>query len=125
MATATLTIIAVTFALPDKFITASYYDGTSVWVGTDDGEIHKFTRSTGAYVGKVAQLEGKILCLAVTGTQLLVGTAKGKVVQYVLSSAAYVEKTLNLTSQVTSMSVSGSILIVCTADGIIRSYTIS
>jgi hypothetical protein len=125
MATIALTTTGVTFRPSNRHITAVYTDGTSAWVGTDNGEVHKFTLATGAYVEKLIQVSGKVLSFALSGTQLLIGTDEGKVYEYVLSTGACTEVELYLDSPVTAMSINSTTIVVCTADGKIRTYTIA
>lgn len=125
MAAITLTY-AATYALANKKITAAYTNGTNVWVGTDDGEIHKFTQSTGAYVSKVAQVNGHITAFIVSGTQLIVAIDTGEIIQYVLSSAAYGNIPLTLTGEyATALSLNSTNLVIVTNKGNTYNYTVS
>jgi hypothetical protein len=115
-----------TYDLLHKVATAVYTNGTSVWIGTDSGEVLKYTLATGAKVSKVIQIGEKITALAVTSTHLYIGTDVGNVYSYVLSSAAYESIPLSLGGNaITTLTVSSSTLIITTNGGMAYNYTIS
>ena len=122
---ATITVGTAIAWKQEKF-SAVYTDGTSVWAAGLNGSIHKFTLSTGAYVGKVAQLEGEITAMAVYSTFLYVGTDKGRIYVFTLSTMAPVALTAPYFSdQITGLSVTGTTLVVAMNSGKIRQYSIS
>jgi hypothetical protein len=125
MATQTFTGTGQAYAPQAVKPTAIVSDGTSLWVAGDNGKIHQYTISGGAYAGIVASVTEKIVDMAINGTHLLVCTDKGKVYSFTLSTAASEGLALNLVSEgITNIAVYSGVAYITTNKGDVYAYTL-
>ena len=124
MAAATIAT-QVVWNLENGVPAAMYDDGTNTWVGMTNGEILKYTNSTGAFVGVVGKINGRIVDMLVYSTHLLVATAGGHVLSFTLSSMAYEGVSLDLGIGIAALAINSTNLKIATNNGNIFKYTIS
>jgi ligand-binding sensor domain-containing protein len=104
-------------------------DNTSLWIGCENGTIHKFTISGGVYLGVVRSLAEKITAMVYvsSGTHLLVATDKGNIysIAVTLTALEGVSLAIEIGKAIVAMVAVTSTLFVLLNDGTTQEYTLS
>jgi len=115
-------------AIKDK-PTCVVTDNTSLWIGCENGTIHKFTISGAVYLGVVGRLAEKItgMIYVSSGTHILVATDKGNIYSFVSTTAVLegVSLDIEIGKAIVAMVAVSSTLFVLLNDGNTQEYTLS